>query len=309
MINLGKLVEIKDLREIWSNEATDFTPWLANEENIRLLSDTLGIEIEIEERESSVGSFNVDIYGQEVGTGKKIIIENQLEDTNHDHLGKLMTYAAGKSASIIVWLVKNAREEHRAAVEWLNNHLDDEIGIFLCEIKLYKIGDSKPAVKFEIVEQPNNWTKEQKRSDTYTNAEQFRMEFWTKFNDYAAKIKEFTRHFNPRKASTDLCTSYAMGSSSYNMPVDILYSNNIIGIHLNIHDDKDLYRKLFSYKEQIEKEIGFSMDWKELPDKKASRIGVEKKFKDLKNKDNWQEQFDYTIDTMVKMKKAFKKYI
>lgn len=131
MINLGTLKEITDLREVWPHEDLDFTTWLAEDENIALLSYAIGIDITIDETESSVGDFNVDIYASETGTDRKIIIENQLEDTNHDHLGKLITYASGKSADVIIWVVKRAREEHKAAIEWLNNHTDDRIVFFM----------------------------------------------------------------------------------------------------------------------------------------------------------------------------------
>lgn len=139
---------------------------MATEDNIGSLSDTIGIDIAIDEEESPVGDFSVDIFAREIDTGRKIIIENQLDSTNHDHLGKLITYASGKSAEIIVWLVKHAREEHRVAIEWLNNHTDDKVAFFLCEIKLYKIGNSSPAVKFEVVERPNDWAKDVKKADT-----------------------------------------------------------------------------------------------------------------------------------------------
>lgn len=162
MIELGKLVEITDLREVWPHEAHDFTPWLAK--NIGELSETVGIDILIEETENSVGDFNVDIFATDADTNKKIIIENQLEDTDHDHLGKLITYASGKDADLVIWLVKKARPEHRAAIEWLNNHTDEGVGFILCEIKLFRIGNSEPAPKFEIIEQPNNWVKNMKSS-------------------------------------------------------------------------------------------------------------------------------------------------
>ena len=123
------------------------------------MADAVGLEITVDETESSVGDFNVDIYATETGTDRKIIIENQLEDTNHERLGKLITYASGKSADIVIWVVKRAREEHRSAIEWLNNHTDDNIAFFLVEIKLYQIGSSNIAVKFEVVEKPNDWTK------------------------------------------------------------------------------------------------------------------------------------------------------
>lgn len=164
MINLSKLIEVQDLRTVWPHEALDFTPWLSEDDNISLLSDAVGIDITIDETESSVGDFNVDIYASETGTDRKIIIENQLGDTDHEHLGKLITYASGKSAELIIWVVKHAREEHKSAIEWLNSHTDDHIGFFLCEIKLYKIGDSSPAVKFEVIEKPNDWAKEIKKA-------------------------------------------------------------------------------------------------------------------------------------------------
>jgi hypothetical protein len=166
VINLGQLKEIKDLRKVWPHEALDFTPWLAEEENLMLLSDAVGLEITVEETESSVGDFNVDIYATETGTDRKIIIENQLEDTNHEHLGKLITYASGKAADIVIWVVKHAREEHRAAMEWLNNYTDENIAFFLLEIKLYQIGNSDIAVKFEVIEKPNDWVKEIKRQSS-----------------------------------------------------------------------------------------------------------------------------------------------
>ena len=156
--NLDKLKKV-DLRDAWPHEALDFTKWLSEESNLAMLSSAVGIELELIETESSVGSFNVDIYAQEAGTGRKVIIENQLEDTNHDHLGKVITYAAGKGAEVVIWVVARARDEHRQAIEWLNQHTDSDFGFFLVEIELWSIGDSLPAPRFSVVEQPNEWTK------------------------------------------------------------------------------------------------------------------------------------------------------
>ena len=155
---LGRLEKV-ELRDVWKHEALDFTNWLAKEENITLLSDTVGIDIEIIETEASVGSFNVDVLAKDNNTESKIIIENQLERTDHDHLGKIITYASGYDAETIIWLVKGVRDEHKKAIEWLNNHLDEKINIFLVTIEVWKIGDSKPAPKYNIVESPNNWAK------------------------------------------------------------------------------------------------------------------------------------------------------
>lgn len=163
MEQLEVLTEVQDLRKVWPHEALDFTPWLAKDENIAILGNEIGMEIAVDGTESAVGDFSVDIIATDIATGQKVIIENQLEDTNHDHLGKLITYAAGKEARTIIWVVKHAREEHRAAIEWLNNHTDDDIGFFLCEIHLYKVGSSNPAVKFSVIEKPNDWIKSVKK--------------------------------------------------------------------------------------------------------------------------------------------------
>ena len=162
MTALGKIEKIEDLRTIWKHEAHDFSKWLAQEENLALLSKAIGIDMVLKETESSVGSFSVDLFASEEGTGRKIIIENQLEDTDHDHLGKIITYASGKGAEVIVWIVKRARDEHRQAIEWLNQHTDENIGFFLVEIELWRINDSLPAPKFTIIEKPNDWAKTMK---------------------------------------------------------------------------------------------------------------------------------------------------
>ena len=120
---LGQIATV-DLRDVWPHEALDFTKWLSENENLEILSEAVGIELELVETESSVGSFNVDIFADEVGTGRKVIIENQLEETNHDHLGKIITYAAGKDAEVVIWIVAHARDEHKQAIEWLNQHTE-----------------------------------------------------------------------------------------------------------------------------------------------------------------------------------------
>ena len=307
MITLSVLEEVTDLRTVWEHEASDFTPWLAEEENISILADTLGLEITVEETESNVGDFRVDILATETGTGRKIIIENQLADTNHEHLGKLITYAAGKSAAIIIWLVKHAREEHRAAIEWLNNHTNENIGFFLCEIKLYRIGDSAPAVKFEIVEKPNDWTKECRKTESVSETKEKNYEYWSAFRDYAFQNKAFTQNFKRRKPSTDNWFDFGMGSSACVIRISQIRQRNEIDVGIYISDNKNLFRKFFQNKEAIEKESCLEFDWRELPNKKASRIVITKKVSfDAKNE--WNNQFDWLIDAMIKMKKIFVRY-
>ena len=308
MPELSTLEEIKDLRTVWPHEANDFTPWLAQDDNINLLSDAIGIDITVDETESSVGDFNVDIFANETGTDRKIIIENQLEDTNHDHLGKLITYASGKSANVIIWLVKKAREEHKAAIEWLNNHTDEDIGFFLCEIKLYRIGNSNPAVKFEVIEKPNDWAKEIKKSDASNPTKQKRYEYWVAFQEHAFQKGIFSTNFNRRKPSTDHWMDFTIGSSAYQLAVNQLRTRNELNVEFHINDDKSIFYTLHDNKEKIEREMGMELEWLELPNKKASRILVKKEV-DFDDSAQWNEQFEWLIDVMLKMKKVFKKYI
>ena len=308
MIHLGHLKEVKDLREVWPHEALDFTPWLAEEANLALLADAVGLEITLDETESKVGDFNVDIYATETGTERRIIIENQLEDTNHDHLGKLITYASGKGADIVIWIVKRAREEHRSAIEWLNNHTDENISFFLIEIKLYKIGDSDPAVKFEVIEKPNNWTKEVKKQTSADPAKRFRLEYWTAFNEYAFTKAAFANCFKRRKPSTDHWMSLSLGSSAYHLDILTLKKRNAVSVEFYISDDKTIFQKLLLHKDAIETELGFALDWRELPDKKASRIIIEKPV-NLDNNSEWNDQFDWIVDMCIRFKKAFKKFV
>lgn len=307
-VKLGRLEEIKDLRMVWPHEALDFTPWLSQDDNIALLADAVGLDITVDEMESSVGDFHVDLFASETGTDRKIIIENQLEDTDHDHLGKLITYASGKSADVIIWVVKRAREEHKAAIEWLNNHTDEKIGFFLCEIKLYQIGDSGPAVKFEVIEKPNDWAKEVKKNESSSETRQQRYDYWVAFQNHAFQKTAFAREFRQRTPSMNHWMNYSIGSSECYISVSQIRNRDEINAALYIPDNKQLYQHLLEQRNDIEKTAGIALSWYELPERKASKIITELPA-DLEDHSKWNEQFDWLIDVMVKMKKAFKKYI
>lgn len=308
MMNLSRLEEIKDLRTVWPHEALDFTPWLSQDDNIALLADAVGLDIVVDETESTVGDFNVDILASETGTDRKIIIENQLEDTDHDHLGKLITYASGKSADVIIWVVKHAREEHKAAIEWLNNHTDEKIGFFLCEIKLYHIGTSEPAIKFEVIEKPNDWAKEVRKNGSANETQQQRYDYWVAFQDYAFQNEKFAKEFKPLKPSTKHWMNYSIGSSECCIAICQIRNRGEIYVTLYIQDNKQLYRSLLEQKEDIERTAGIAFSWRELPKRKASKIIIERAA-EFESRNTWNEQFDWMIDIMIKMKKAFKKYL
>lgn len=309
MLKLGRLEEIKDLRLVWPKEDEDFTPWLAQDDNIALLAEGVGMDITVDETESSVGNFRADIFASQLGTDRKIIIENQLEDTNHDHLGKLITYASGKEADVIIWVVKRAREEHRAAIEWLNSHTDERIGFFLCEIKVYRIGDSDPAVKFEVVESPNGWAKEVRRNESVSGMNQLCYDYWGAFLDYAFQDGQFDKDFNRRNPSTDQSMKFSIGSSAYSITVWQVRKKNKLCVGLYINSDKQLFHSLFQNKEAIESDAGMLFEWDEMPGYKGSRIYIAEENVDFGSREEWNNQFDSLINDMIKIKKTFEKFL
>ena len=157
-IELGRLRRV-ELRDIWANEATEFTPWLAETGNLELLSETLGIDLELESMETRVGSFYADIVCKDQGTETTVLIENQLGKTDHDHLGKVLTYSAGLQAETVIWLAERFQDAHRAALDWLNEISHQNTQFFGLEIELWCIGDSVAAPKFNIVSMPNDWSR------------------------------------------------------------------------------------------------------------------------------------------------------
>ena len=196
MYNLDTLTQETNLRKVWPNEAKDFTPWLA--EHLEYIGNILEMDLELVETESKVGGYSADILAKtedsESDTESYVVIENQLEDSNHDHLGKLITYASGKKAKAIVWVVKTAREEHREAIKWLNDNTNSELGFYLLEIELWHIGNSKLAPKFNVVERPNEWAKVVKTSNDVSDTKVLQLEFWQAFIDYASKTS-FAKSF------------------------------------------------------------------------------------------------------------------
>ena len=307
-MKLGKLKEV-DIRSVWAHEQYDFSKWLASEENIKELSDTLNLSLTDIETEKFVGSYRCDIICKDELTGKNVLIENQLEQTNHDHLGKIITYASGLDASVIVWIVANARSEHASAIEWLNKNTTDYVAFFLIEVHAYTIGDSSPAPMFKIIEQPNDFAKTTKSLASKGNlseAQMCRLEFWNMFNDV---LEEKGKPFNKHKASTDHWYTVAVGSSQCSISIDLVNKEHKIRVGLWINDNKDMFDSMYSYKAEIEAAAGQSLDWFRLDNKKASIISLDIKGLNFKKKDNYPELMDTVIDKVVILKNAIKPYI
>lgn len=304
--NLGKLQKIEDLRTVWPNEARDFTVWLSKEENLKLLSDAVGIDMVYQDRESRVGDFNVDLYAKDEKNEIKIVIENQLEMSNHDHLGKIITYASGKEASVIIWIVKKARDEHRKAIEWLNQHTDEEIAFFLIEIQLWQIDESNLAPSFYLVESPNNWAKMMKTSDTLTGAKKIQYEFWQLFNEYAFQKDEMKREFRMHKAAPHHWYFLNIGSSLYKIELTASTQNKKLSAGIAICEDDDLYNKFLSKKKEIEDYLDISLSWHTSQKRSSFTANY---FCDLENEqNNWNDYIDWLCDMSIKLKAIANKY-
>lgn len=307
-MKLGKLEEV-DIRKVWPHEQYDFSKWLATEENIRELGDALNLSLTDVETEKFVGNYRCDILCKDEITGKMVLIENQLEPTNHDHLGKIITYASGLDAAVVVWIVASARDEHASAIEWLNKHTDDEISFFLMEVHAYKIGDSDPAPQFKIIEQPNDFVKIVKAVSKNTDmneSQKNRLEFWTQFNEV---VDSKGKPFNKRKATTDHWYNVAIGSSDASISIDLVNKEHKIRVSLWINDNKDIFDALLQKKDEIEEALGFALEWNRLDNKKASYICTYIKGLDFKKQDNYPMLMEQIIDLVLKMRNVFPKFM
>lgn len=307
-MKLGKLEEV-DIRKVWPHEQYDFSKWLATEENIKELGDALNLSLTDVETEKFVGNYRCDILCKDEITGKMVLIENQLEPTNHDHLGKIITYASGLDAAVVVWIVASARDEHASAIEWLNKHTDDEISFFLMEVHAYKIGDSDPAPQFKIIEQPNDFVKIVKavsKNSDMNESQKNRLEFWTQFNEF---VDSQGKPFNKRKATTDHWYNVAIGSSDASISIDLVNKEHKIRVSLWINDSKDIFDALFQRKDEIETALGFGLEWNRLDNKKASYICTYIKGLDFKKQDNYPMLMEQIVDLVLKMRNVFPKFM
>lgn len=304
-MKIGKLQEV-EIRDLWHHEQYDFSAWLVKDDNIALLNEKLGLTLVDINTEAYVGAYRCDIVAVDETTGIKVIIENQLENSNHDHLGKIITYASGLDAKVIVWIVKEARDEHRSAIEWLNNNTSKDINFFLIELHAYKIGDSDPAPMFQIIEQPNDFIKESKNNksaDAMNKRQSERVEFWTIFNEH---IINRGKPFSVRKATTDHWYDIAIGTSAAHISVTLVNKDSYVGVELYINSNKALFDKLYEDREEIEKRLGFKLDWQRLDNAKASRILYRISGLNFDDHSNYDALIDEAIDKVIKMKTVFK---
>jgi len=305
--NLSRLQKV-DLRDVWEHEAINFTNWLAQQENLDLLSEEIGVDIKLTKIEANIGNFKVDILAEEESSGRKIIIENQLEDTNHDHLGKIITYASGYDAEIIIWVVRDVREEHQRAIEWLNEHTDEKTLFFLIKIELWQIEDSNPAPKFEIMVSPNEWAKAFKASsagsDELTDTKLQQLDFWTKFKDYVKNRDPQANFGHSPRAQHWFNISIGCSDAYVSLTVDT--RKNLLGCEIHINRNKDLFHFLQERKEEIKKEIGEPVEFIDAPI--ASRIKIKKEIPSIFSTNEAQNNFSWLYEKTILFQKVFRRH-
>lgn len=274
MRKLSKLKRL-NLRDIWSKEAFDFSPWLA--ENIGELGEVLGMDLELESKEASVGDFSLDLLAKDLGRGSTVVIENQLTQTDHDHLGKLLTYAAGYSAAVVIWVVESIREEHRQALEWLNQRTDTDTSFFGVVIEALQIDDSNPAFNFKVVVSPNEWQKNRRKQvagKVSSKGEAYRQYYQPLIDE----LRDKHRFTGARIAQPQNWYAFSSGVSGIHLNA-VFASNNLVRVELNIDQgdydkNKALFDWLWEQKEAIERQCGSNLDWERLDERRSSRISV-----------------------------------
>jgi len=309
MAQLGRLQKV-EIRNAWETEDRDFTPWLAEENNLKILGDSINLDLELEAVEKNVGPFRADILCKDTQNDSWVLIENQLEKTDHKHLGQLMTYAAGLQAVTIVWVADKFAEEHRAAMDWLNEITGDRFRFFGLEIELWQIDNSNPAPKFNVVTKPNNWSRSVSEASNKiaSNADsplkQLQQEYWACLESYLTDQASFIKSQTPRPQHWMV---FSIGRTGFHLNTTVNSNENKIGVELFISNDqaKEYFYLLEQEKQEIENDVGMGLDWRLLPERKGSRIVL---FRDahFNQKDQWEKDMAWFKDTLEKFDNALR---
>jgi hypothetical protein len=297
------------LRDAWESEAGGFTPWLAQQDNITVLAEAIGLDLEVEAQERNVGPFRADILCKNTADDTWVLIENQLERTDHAHLGQLLTYAAGLEAVTIIWVSQRFTEEHRATLDWLNQITDDEFNFFGVEVELFRIDESPVAPHFNIVSKPNDWSKTVSKaakgieSGNVTPTKQRQLEFWTRLRAFA-ETKGSTLRF--QKPLPQHWTTLGIGRLGFTMWATVSMQEQEMSAQLVINTDnpKADFRQLLTMKEAIERESGEVFTWREQPDKVQSRIELRRKATP-DNEPTWPELQGWLVQKLEMIQRVF----
>ena len=304
MTAIARLTPV-NLREVWPNEAADFTPWLAD--NLDGLSEALGIDLELERIEAPVGSFSVDILARDVNENRTVVIENQLEATNHDHLGKVLTYAAGYNADVMVWIVREFRDEHRQALDWLNQRTGEGTEFYGVVVKAVRIGDSPAAFIFDVVARPNEFRKTHASSSSGGGMSLVQEKYLTFWQGIVDRLRENHRLTNARKADKYNWMNFATGVSNVVYNVTFSKSGARAEIYLNAHRERNkaLFDQLYTNQHQIESAFGKTFEWERMDGYKASRITTSLLGKTINDPPEALAQTaDWMVNTIVQLSRT-----
>lgn len=316
MTGLGRLARV-DLRATWADEARDFTPWLAESENLAVLSEALGLGcdgLELEAVERFVGPYRADILCRRTDDGAWALIENQLEATDHRHLGQVVTYAAGLDARLVVWIAARVTEEHRAAVDWLNRIAgEDGPSFFALEVGLWRIGDSPPAPRFDVVASPNDWSRQASGGKVVlaegdlSETRRLQLDYWS---EVCAKVQAEA----PFRAVSPLSYPFIAHSiGRAGMTLNLVMSTRARSVRCEIYLTrrfaKQVFRHLRGVQAEIEERFGNALEWEENPGKQDCRIAAHLPDADPTDREDWPRQHRWLVDTASRMHDAFRPVI
>jgi len=300
---LGLLQNV-DPRDMWPHEASSFTPWLAN--NLSALAGALGLELELESTEVAVGPYSADLLARDVGTGRMVVIENQLEKTDHDHLGKSLTYAAVLDASAVIWIAPIFTEEHRKALNWLNDHTADDLGFFGVVLELWQIDGSRPALKFDVVSRPTEivrQTAQAVRREELTEVKQAQYEFWQQFRD---RLVESGRIPSVQTARPQYWFDVSLGRSGINLSNIANTYDKRIGVRVYVSNRvaQAAMPQLLAMREEIEAELDVELEWDPNPGNRDKIIALTREG-DINERTKRDEQLQWLVDMTVRFREVF----
>jgi len=309
-MKLGRLTQV-DIRSIWQHEASDFTPWLAREGNIASLGEALRLgALQVEATERDVGRFSADIVARDE-SGELVLIENQLEQTDHRHLGQVLTYLAGlEEDATVVWIATRFLEEHRAAIDWLNENTNERFDFFGVELAVVRIGESEPAPVFNVAAKPNDWSRgvrsvaRQVSEGAATDRQKLLVAYWTSF---AGFLTAATPTFRAPRPNHDHWKSFGVGKSGFSINITVLAQQKRVGaeIYISRASAKADFQALFGQRAELEQRFGEALQWEELPGRKGSRIAVPSLQADPADEADWPRQHTWAHSKLAKFREVF----
>jgi hypothetical protein len=311
--NLKQLTPV-DLNEVWETEPNHFTPWLAKEENLTLLGKTLRMELELEAQEINVGDFRADILCKNTVDGSWVLIENQLEQTDHKHVGQLLTYAAGLDAATVVWIAKTFWRGHCAMLDWQNRITDERYRFFGIEIKVWQIENSAHAVQFDVVSSPNDWSRgvnqntQRAANKQLSETQESQLIFWTGLGEY---MVDNGSSLNYPTSIAGRYILFSIGRTNFSLMTWLAHTRSEIGIWLYVkgNNAEAHFRLLQEQQEEIHDEFGEMLEWIELPGSNTKRICLAKVDTDPLDENDWPHQYEWFTAQLERFDKVFRPII